>query len=125
MMKNYGLHVDEEGLPFTLPLAAVTALLFALGRNPNTGGLDLEKAGVKTDGARIIADEFMRTSAPHIYSAGDCTGPHEIVHIAVQQGEIAARNIAYQINGRAGSPLHAAIGSRCANVGARSSARTE
>ncbi len=35
----------------------------------------------------------MRTSVPHIYAAGDCTGPHEIVHIAVQQGEIAAHNI--------------------------------
>ena len=37
----------------------------------------------------------MQTSAPHIYAAGDCTGPHEIVHIAVQQGEIAAHNIAH------------------------------
>jgi pyruvate/2-oxoglutarate dehydrogenase complex dihydrolipoamide dehydrogenase (E3) component len=35
----------------------------------------------------------MRTSAPHIYAAGDCTGPHEIVHIAIQQGEIAAHNL--------------------------------
>lgn len=69
-------------------------ILFALGRVPNTASLDLEKAGVKTEGGRIVADEFMRTSAPHIYTAGDCTGPHEIVHIAVQQGEIAARNIA-------------------------------
>jgi len=37
----------------------------------------------------------MQTSAPHIYAAGDCTGPHEIVHLAVQQGEIAAYNIAH------------------------------
>jgi pyruvate/2-oxoglutarate dehydrogenase complex dihydrolipoamide dehydrogenase (E3) component len=37
----------------------------------------------------------MQTSAPHIYAAGDCTGPHEIVHIAVQQGEIAGHNIAH------------------------------
>ena len=69
-------------------------ILFALGRVPNTAALDLEKAGVKTEGGRIIADEFMQTSAPHVYAAGDCTGPHEIVHLAVQQGEIAARNIA-------------------------------
>ena len=70
-------------------------ILFALGRVPNTGNLDLEKAGVKTESGRIIANEFMQTSAPHIYTAGDCTGPHEIVHIAVQQGEIAAHNIAH------------------------------
>lgn len=69
-------------------------ILFALGRIPNTAFLDLPKAGVKTESnGRIITDAFMRTSSPHIFSAGDCTGPFEIVHIAVQQGEIAGRNI--------------------------------
>jgi pyruvate/2-oxoglutarate dehydrogenase complex dihydrolipoamide dehydrogenase (E3) component len=61
---------------------------------PNTTSLALENAGVKTENGRILANEFMQTSAPNIYTAGDCTGPHEIVHIAVQQGEIAAHNIA-------------------------------
>jgi pyruvate/2-oxoglutarate dehydrogenase complex dihydrolipoamide dehydrogenase (E3) component len=69
-------------------------ILFALGRGPNTASLNLENAGVKTENGRIVANEFMQTSAPHIYAAGDCTGPHEIVHLAVQQGEIAAHNIA-------------------------------
>jgi pyruvate/2-oxoglutarate dehydrogenase complex dihydrolipoamide dehydrogenase (E3) component len=69
-------------------------ILFALGRIPNTATLDLENAGVKLENGRILANKFMQTSAPHIHTAGDCTGPHEIVHIAVQQGEIAAHNIA-------------------------------
>jgi pyruvate/2-oxoglutarate dehydrogenase complex dihydrolipoamide dehydrogenase (E3) component len=69
-------------------------ILFALGRVPNTALLDLDKAGVITGRGRIIANELMQTSAPHIYTAGDCTGPHGIVHLAVQQGEIAAHNIA-------------------------------
>jgi dihydrolipoamide dehydrogenase len=68
-------------------------ILFALGRVPNTASLGLENAGVKTDSDRIVTNEWMQTSAPHIYAAGDCTGPHEIVHIAVQQGEIASHNI--------------------------------
>jgi len=68
-------------------------ILFALGRAPNTDALDLPKAGVETENGRILTDATMRTSAPHIYAAGDCTGPHEIVHIAIQQGETAARNI--------------------------------
>jgi pyruvate/2-oxoglutarate dehydrogenase complex dihydrolipoamide dehydrogenase (E3) component len=68
-------------------------ILFALGRIPNTASLGLDSAGVKTEQGRIVADEFMRTSAPHIYAAGDCTGPHEIVHIAIQQGETAVHNI--------------------------------
>lgn len=70
-------------------------ILMALGREPGTDGLGLEAAGVKLDGSRIITDRTMRTSAPHIYAAGDCTGPHEIVHIAIQQGELAAHNIAH------------------------------
>jgi pyruvate/2-oxoglutarate dehydrogenase complex dihydrolipoamide dehydrogenase (E3) component len=37
----------------------------------------------------------MQSSVPHIYAAGDCTGPHQIVHVAVEQGEVAAHNIAH------------------------------
>jgi pyruvate/2-oxoglutarate dehydrogenase complex dihydrolipoamide dehydrogenase (E3) component len=69
-------------------------ILFALGRVPNTASLGLENAGVKTESGRVITNGKMQTSAPHIFAAGDCTGPHEIVHIAVTQGEIAAHNIA-------------------------------
>jgi pyruvate/2-oxoglutarate dehydrogenase complex dihydrolipoamide dehydrogenase (E3) component len=68
-------------------------ILFALGRVPNTASLDLEKAGVKTEAGRILTSDKMQTSAPHIFAAGDCTGPHEIVHIAIQQGETAVHNI--------------------------------
>jgi pyruvate/2-oxoglutarate dehydrogenase complex dihydrolipoamide dehydrogenase (E3) component len=42
-----------------------------------------------------VADAHLRTSAAHIYAAGDCTGPYEVVHVAIQQGEIAAHNIAH------------------------------
>jgi dihydrolipoamide dehydrogenase len=69
-------------------------ILFALGRIANTASLNLENAGVKTESGYIVTNSKMQTSAPHIFAAGDCTGPHEIVHIAVQQGEIAAHNIA-------------------------------
>jgi len=72
---------------------AAAEILLAVGRVPNTGSLDLEQAGVKTDGGRIIADDTMKTSARHIFAAGDCTGPHEIVHVAIQQGETAAYNL--------------------------------
>ena len=82
---------EYEGKKVTV---SAEEILFALGRAPNTASLDLENAGVKTDNGRIITNELMQTSAPHIYAGGDCTGPHEIVHIAVQQGEIAAHNIA-------------------------------
>ena len=70
-------------------------IFFALGRSANTASLGLDRAGVKVDSMRVLADVRMQTSAPHIYAVGDCTGLHEIVHIAVQQGEVAAHNIAH------------------------------
>jgi dihydrolipoamide dehydrogenase len=73
---------------------AAEEILFALGRVPNTASLNLKNAGVKTEtNGRIIANFKMQTSAPHVFAAGDCTGPHEIVHIAIQQGETAVHNI--------------------------------
>lgn len=70
-------------------------VFYGLGRVPNTEALCLEAARVSIDHGRIVTTVEMRTSVPHIYAAGDCTGLHEIVHVAVQQGEVAGHNIAY------------------------------
>ena len=75
----------------TIRLAA-QEILHALGRTPNTAGLALEKAGIYLENGRIIVNTEMQTTAPHVFAAGDCTGTHEIVHVAIQQGEIAAQN---------------------------------
>jgi pyruvate/2-oxoglutarate dehydrogenase complex dihydrolipoamide dehydrogenase (E3) component len=73
---------------------AAEEILFALGRAPNTASLNLTAAGVKAEAnGRIITNAKMQSSTPHIFAAGDCTGPHEIVHIAIQQGETAVHNI--------------------------------
>ncbi|PTX91086.1 NAD(P)/FAD-dependent oxidoreductase [Opitutus sp. ER46] len=70
-------------------------LFNALGREPNVAGLDLGAAGVAArPNGQIITDQWQQTSQPHIYAAGDCAGPVEIVHIAIQQGELAARHAA-------------------------------
>ncbi len=72
--------------------AAGTEILQALGRRPNIDGLDLASAGVKVDAGRILVDGALRTSQPHIFAVGDVTNLYDIVHIAIQQGEIAAYN---------------------------------
>ncbi len=65
----------------------------ALGRIPNTHHLDLQVAGVETKiNGQIVTNRWQQTTQPHIYAAGDCCGPHEIVHLAVAQGELAARH---------------------------------
>lgn len=68
-------------------------LLNALGREPNTAGLRLEAAGVKVNPeGRVLVNRWQQSSQPHIYAAGDVCGPHDIVHLAIAQGELAARH---------------------------------
>jgi pyruvate/2-oxoglutarate dehydrogenase complex dihydrolipoamide dehydrogenase (E3) component len=67
-------------------------LFHALGRTPAIAGLNLEAAGIEVEGRRIKVDDAMRTNVSHIFAAGDVVGMYEIVHIAIQQGEVAAAN---------------------------------
>ena len=81
---------------------AAPHLLNALGRRPASDGLGLDAAGVETsDSGHIVCDAMQRTSNPRIRACGDLAGPHEIVHVAVMQGELAARDA----TGRAAEPI--------------------
>jgi pyruvate/2-oxoglutarate dehydrogenase complex dihydrolipoamide dehydrogenase (E3) component len=65
----------------------------ALGRTPDVAGLRLEAAGVAFDPLQGIGtDATLRTSNPDIFAIGDVTGEFLLVHVAIYQGEIAARN---------------------------------
>jgi pyruvate/2-oxoglutarate dehydrogenase complex dihydrolipoamide dehydrogenase (E3) component len=85
-----GIEFEQDGK--TVRVLA-QEIFHALGRSPNTAGLALDQAGVNTEKGRILTDAHQRTNVPHIFAAGDCCGPHEIVHIAIQQGEIAVHNL--------------------------------
>ena len=77
-------------------------ILCAMGRDPALDNLGLEKAGVqRAKGGCLIQGETLATSVPHIFAAGDATGRHEVVHIAIQQGEWAARNALRLVRGSA------------------------
>ncbi len=68
-------------------------LLNALGREPATRGLGLDAAGVDLlPSGHIACSPMQQTSNPRIYACGDVAGPHEIVHVAILQGELAARH---------------------------------
>jgi pyruvate/2-oxoglutarate dehydrogenase complex dihydrolipoamide dehydrogenase (E3) component len=76
-------------------------ILLALGRDAAIAGLDLAAAGLDTPPGRPLATtDTQQTSVPHIFGAGDVTGKLEIVHIAIEQGEIAARNAARLLRGK-------------------------
>ncbi len=69
-------------------------IICALGRRPALDSLGGDKGGIIIERGRIRADATQQCGAPHLFAAGDVCGPHEIVHLAIQQGEIAARNAA-------------------------------
>ena len=65
----------------------------AVGWTADTAGLDLATAGVETDPRGFVrVDAHLRTSAPHIFAAGDVTGRLMLVPQALQDGFVAATN---------------------------------
>jgi len=66
-------------------------VLVAVGRAPNGGRLDADKAGVEvTDRGFIPVDRQMRTSASHIFAIGDLVGQPMLAHKATHEGKLAA-----------------------------------
>jgi glutathione reductase (NADPH) len=68
-------------------------VLFATGREPNTHGLGLEKAGVKlNDKGDVLVDENSRTSVPHIFAIGDVTNRVNLTPVAIREGQAFAQS---------------------------------
>ena len=67
------------------------ALLAALGRSPNVD-LDLDAAGVTHTRKGVQVDDFLRTSNPRIYAAGDVIGKVQLTHAADHQARIVVQN---------------------------------
>lgn len=68
------------------------AVILAVGWIGNTDSLNLEIAGVKTERSYIVVDDYLRTSAPHIFAAGDITGRMMLVQSGSYEGRVAAEN---------------------------------
>lgn len=95
-MRGRATSVTAQGDALTVATAdgQVTGdmLLVAVGRSPSVEGLGLESAGVRYTSAGIGVDAHLRTSARHIYAAGDVIGGPQYSHLAGWQGFQAARN---------------------------------
>ncbi|MBI5209095.1 MAG: dihydrolipoyl dehydrogenase [Elusimicrobia bacterium] len=71
-----------------------SAVIVSVGRAPSTQGLGLEAAGVRTDAkGHIVIDRSCRTSAGHIFAAGDIAGPPYLAHKASAEALLAAEAI--------------------------------
>ncbi len=85
-------HTSGDGTSATTHAARA---FICIGFCPNVEGIGLDAAGVRVTGAGAVdIDEYMRTSAPHIYAIGDVTAKVQLAHVASAQGEIAAESIA-------------------------------
>ncbi len=70
-----------------------THLLLAAGVAPNTDGLGLEAAGVESiRGGFIKVTDWLQTTAPTIYAAGDVMGKMQLETVAAKEGYLAAEN---------------------------------
>lgn len=63
------------------------------GRVPDLEGLDLAAAGIATDGDLLVLDEFLKTTNPDVYAAGDAAGRYMLTPTAAMEGRAAAANI--------------------------------
>ncbi|MGK9259955.1 glutathione-disulfide reductase [Sinorhizobium meliloti] len=88
IIQSVSADADGRRVATTMKHGEIVAdqVMLALGRVPNTKGLGLEAAGVRTNelGA-IIVDDFSRTSTPGIYALGDVTDRVQLTPVAIHE----------------------------------------
>lgn len=76
------------------PPITASHVLVAVGREPNTGDLGLDRAGVEVDArGYIVVDDHLRTSAPGVWAMGDCNGRGAFTHTSYNEFEVVASNV--------------------------------
>jgi len=74
--------------------AKADVVLFAIGRDPNTQGLGLDRAGVKLDDAgAVIVDAFSKSCVESIYAIGDVTNRMNLTPVAIRDGHAFANTV--------------------------------
>jgi glutathione reductase (NADPH) len=68
--------------------------MLAIGRTPNTAGLGLEKAGVKTGKrGRVEVDAYSKTNVDHIYAIGDVTDRLALTPVAIHEAMVFVKTV--------------------------------
>ena len=83
------LTYSEDGGEHTL---LVDEVIQAVGWPGNADRLNLQAAGVAVERSYVVVDDPLRTTAPHIFAAGDINGRMMLVQSAGHEARIAAEN---------------------------------
>jgi dihydrolipoamide dehydrogenase len=87
--RSFTLHYKQLD---RLEMLEAEAIVLAVGWPGNVESLNLAAANVKTERGYIVVDDYLRTSAPHIFAAGDVTGRMMLVQSASYDARLAAEN---------------------------------
>lgn len=98
----YGVRAAEAGGEGKMH--AVEQVLVAAGKRANVDGLGLNAAGVKVDArGNIVTEARQKTSASHVFAAGDVDGGLMFTHTAHHEGSVAGHNAALFALGKKGA----------------------
>jgi glutathione reductase (NADPH) len=87
----------EDGRTF----GPADAVVWAIGRSPNTESLDVDKAGVAQDKYGFIpTDKYQQTNVENIYALGDVTGREALTPVAIAAGRRLADRLDGGMEGR-------------------------
>ena len=92
------VHLEQQGRLMTV---SCDEILVAAGRAPNIEGLGLEQAGVTYEKSGVQVNDFLQTTNPRIYAAGDVASPFKFTHTANALGRMALVNALLWGRGRA------------------------
>lgn len=99
LMQSNLVRIEKKGKEKILYLdtlkepIVVDELLVAIGRMPAVDGLDLEKGGISYDPQTgISTNDYLQTSNPNVYSAGDVTSSYKFTHASKELSTLAVKN---------------------------------
>ncbi|MEM8671216.1 MAG: mercuric reductase [Planctomycetota bacterium] len=88
------IQVTRQGQPVE---AVVDKLLVAVGRAPNTDHLNLDAVNVRFDDHGVHVNDFLQTTHPRIFAAGDICSKFKFTHTADFQARIVIQNALFAV----------------------------
>ncbi|MFA5007734.1 MAG: NAD(P)/FAD-dependent oxidoreductase [Candidatus Omnitrophota bacterium] len=94
ILEKRGIKIETSADLKNYDLNSYDKVILAVGRQPDTGGLDIEKTGLFFEkGGWIKTDEKCETNIKNIYACGDITGKRLLAYVAEAQAEAVVKNI--------------------------------